>query len=113
MGTIPRQGQDSDLFPYRTACAMCGGEFHYLVLDRRFCSYECAGVTVPDAQNHPVSCWTWDDKPKMGFCTPDAAWCMCVLLNLEGIKPYYCPLHHFWHVGYLDGTEKSDTKGDI
>jgi len=100
---------DADLFPYRTKCATCEGSFRFMILDRMYCSYECAGVTVPDAQTHPPSCWTWDDKPKMGFSTPDAAWCMCVIMNVAGSKPYYCALHHFWHVGYSDGTEDADT----
>lgn len=91
------------LYPYRTICAACGQPFRYLVLDRQFCSYACAGVPVPDASQHPASCWTWDGKPKMTFATPDAAQRMRGLLGIPGVKDYYCPCHHAWHIGYSDG----------
>lgn len=101
---------DIDLYPYRTKCRACGSPFRYLVLDLQYCSYECAGEPVPDARDHPASCWTWDDKPKMGFPTLDAAERMCLIMHVPGTSSYYCPLHHFWHVGFPEAiTEKMRT----
>lgn len=91
-------------------CVACGNPMRYFVIDRLYCSYECAGIPVPDSRDHPASCWTWDGKPKMGFSTPEAAKRMCMILALEGVTSYYCPIHHFWHVGYSDGEDTPPPK---
>lgn len=104
--------QTSDLlYPYRTTCAVCLRPLGYIVLDQRYCSYECAGAPVPDAHEHPASCWTADHKPKMGFPTPDAADRMREHLRIPGVMSYYCTCHHFWHIGYNDGsTQDKETR---
>lgn len=94
-------GSEDDLFPCRTVCRVCGAPFRYLILDRQFCSYECAGASAPDsAGEHPASCWTWDDKPKMCFCTPALAESMRLGMGVPGVISYYCGIHHLWHLGY-------------
>lgn len=99
---------DHDLYPNRTACRVCGAPFCYLILDRQFCSYACAGVSAPDsAGDHPVTCWTWDGKPKMCFFTPGMAESMRVGLGIPGVVSYYCDIHHLWHIGY-DLEERHD-----
>jgi hypothetical protein len=104
--------QTSDLlYPHRTACLMCLRPLGYTVLDLLYCSYECAGVPVPDAAEHPVSCWTADGKPKMGFPTPGAAQRMRQTLGIPGVQVYYCPCHHFWHIGYTQGFQDERQTG--
>jgi hypothetical protein len=99
---------DHDVFPRRTACRVCGAPFRLLILDRRFCSYACVGVPVPDvAGPHPATCWTWDGKPKMCFFTPELAETMRESLGIPGVVSYYCGIHHLWHVGY-DVEERHD-----
>jgi hypothetical protein len=98
-------------YPGRTVCRACGIPFRFLVLDLQYCSYACAGVTVPDASTHPASCWTWDGKPKMGFPTLEAAERTCTGMHVPGTRAYYCPLHHYWHVGYSDGSDQEEKTG--
>ena len=90
-----------DLYPWRKRCKVCDAPFCYIILDRQFCSYDCAGAPAPDSGGgHPASCWTWDGKPKMCFCTPALAEAMRVVMGVPGVISYYCGIHHLWHLGY-------------
>jgi hypothetical protein len=101
-----------DTLPSTTlVCARCDHPLRYFMIDGEYCSYECAGLTMPDSRDHPASCWTWDGKPKMGFPTRKLAEAMCTTLAIPGVVAYACPLHHFWHVGYSDGRSNSTTTG--
>jgi hypothetical protein len=92
------------------SCIRCHNPLRYIVIDAVYCSYECAGVPVPDSSEHPLSCWTWDAKPKMGFPTQETAERAVSDMGVPGVKAYYCVIHHFWHVGYSDG--RSDTSSE-
>ena len=95
------------LAPAMPACARCGHPLRYFMIDGEYCSYECAGLPMPDSSEHPATCWTWDGKPKMGFPTRELAEAMCTTLGIPGVIAYACPHHHFFHVGYSDGGHET------
>lgn len=109
--TMIRSRYGVQCYPYRTVCLICTRPLGLVVLDLQYCSYECAGVPVPDSCMHPASCWTADDKPKMGFSTPDAALRMREFLGVPDVMVYYCAYHHFWHIGYTDGVVQAEETG--
>jgi hypothetical protein len=91
-------------------CRACDNLMRYFMIDGAYCSYECAGVPVPDSRDHPDTCWTWDGKPKMGFPTQGTAERTVDLLGVSGVKAYYCVIHHFWHIGYSDARQETTSE---
>jgi hypothetical protein len=99
-----RERSDQLLFPERKKCRGCRGAFTFIVIDRQYCSYDCAGVAAPDVKEHPRSCWTDRDDPKYCYYTPDDADRAARQHNLareprERLHAYYCDRHHMWHIG--------------
>lgn len=108
-----RDDTERDVHPSlpTASCARCGNPLRYFMIDGAFCSYECAGVDIPDSSEHPATCWTWDNKPKMGFPTQEGAERMRTSLGVDGLVAYFCTTHHFWHVGYSDGRTETPPGG--
>lgn len=97
------------LYPDRKRCRKCRSYFGFLIVDRLYCSYACAGVPAPplwDPNNpliYPRKCRTaippytdtW--KPKQRFDTPEEA--EKALLQAPGKEVYHCDFCRHWHIG--------------
>lgn len=100
------------LFPERQRCRRCRGYFGFLVIDRQYCSYDCAGVSAPDVTEHPRSCWTDKNDPKYCYFSPDDADRAARAFNAnrdprERLHSYYCDRHHMWHIGHARAADGS------
>lgn len=92
------------LYPERQRCRTCRTKFCFIIIDRQYCSYDCAGVAPPDVKEHPRSCWTDIGDPKYCYFTPDDADRAARAHNHEHaardrLHAYYCDRHHMWHIG--------------
>lgn len=107
--TTSKRQADDLLYPERQRCRGCREKFKFIVIDRQYCSYECAQVDPPDVNEHPRSCWTDRGDPKYCYFTPDQADRAARQFNDERnphdrLHAYYCDRHHMWHVGYPRDT---------
>ena len=116
--TMSKKLSDALLYPERKKCRRCRGAFTFIVIDRQYCSYDCAGVPAPDVTEHPRSCWTDQLDPKYCYYTPDDADRAARLHNearnpRERLHAYYCDRHHMWHIGRpQDVTGTGSSVGD-
>jgi len=113
-----RERSERLLFPERQRCRTCRAPFAFIVIDRQYCSYDCAGVQPPDVLAKPRSCWTDIGEPKYCYFTPDDADRAARLHNearnpRDRLHAYYCDRHHMWHIGQpQDVTGTGSSIGD-
>jgi hypothetical protein len=99
-----RERSELLLFPERRKCRKCRIKFTFIIIDRQYCSYDCAGIVPPDVKEKPRSCWTDIGDPKYCYFTPDDADRAARIHNFDRtprdrLHAYYCDRHHMWHIG--------------
>ena len=88
------------MYPEREWCRRCHSPFGDLIINRLYCSYECAKKTPPsdDIRDWPRYCRTRAMEPKVRYFYPGA-----VNTNPQAVETfhvYHCDHCGMYHIGH-------------
>lgn len=94
-------------WPARKRCYACRsyfGEPELLVVQQLYCSYECAGLPVPDLSDKPRTCFNGKGKSygkaKLVFFSMEEAAASPEARSDRSLHPYECPNCFLYHLGH-------------
>lgn len=96
------------MYPDRRACRRCRHPFGDLVINRLYCTYECAKKTPPsdDVRDWPRYCRTRAMTPKVRYFYPEAV--DDDPQSHETFHVYHCNHCGMYHIGHKRKGVRSD-----
>lgn len=99
------------LYPERKRCCICRKHFGYIVLYRRYCSYECAQLDPPDPRVFPRCCFLSTRQgsafvPKKTFFTIEEALASWGAQRDPTLQAYWCGHCHMVHLGHDEAARQ-------